>query len=91
LLLIFFPQAVKRPADTLYGNVIRRVHLGDILNLSRGKSCCAGHRDAANPGVGSGRDVEHDVHLLSLRLGLLLVADVGLVVAVLLHQLFDAA
>ncbi len=90
LLLILFSQPVQGTADALHGHVVRSVHLGNVLNLSHGKSRRTAHRDAADPGVVPGRDPDEHIHLLGLRLRLLFVPDRRLVVAVLLHQLFDA-
>ena len=91
LLLILFPQPVQGAADALHGHVVRGVHLGNVLNLSHGKSRRTAYRHAADPGVVPGHEPEQHIHLLGLSLRLLLDADRRLVVAVLLHQFFDAA
>ena len=53
LLLILFSQPVQGAADALHGHVVPGVHLGNVLNLSHGKSRRTVHRDAADPGMWS--------------------------------------
>ena len=65
------------------------MHLGDILNLTLRIPCRASRAHVADFCVRSGRNSYQDVHLLGCGLRLLFVNDAGLVIAVLLHQLFD--